>query len=64
MTSTDRPYDEMLGRDDRIRECYAAYREWLDGESSGRLQKKSAEAEALFRSVGVTFKCLWGRRRR
>ena len=55
MTLTDRPYDEMLGRDDRVRECYAAYREWLDGESSGRLQRKSAEAEALFRSVGVTF---------
>ncbi len=55
MVSTDRHYDEMLGRDDRVRECYAAYREWLDGESSGRLQSKSAEAEALFRSVGVTF---------
>ena len=55
MTSTDRPYDEMLGRDDRVRECYAAYREWFDGESSGRLQRKSVEAEALFRSVGVTF---------
>ena len=55
MVSTDCPYDEMLGRDDRVRQCYAAYREWLDGESSGRLQSKSAEAEALFRSVGVTF---------
>ena len=55
MASTSRPYDEMLGRDDRVRECYAAYREWLDGESSGRLHSKSAEAEALFRSVGVTF---------
>ena len=48
-------FDEMVDDGSRTRSPYAEYRRWLDTEDPGRLLKKSAEAEALFRRTGITF---------
>ena len=45
----------MMGRGDTPREPYRAYSEWIDSEDVGQLQKKSLEAERLFRRTGITF---------
>jgi len=48
-------FDEMYGSGDTPRPPYRAYGEWVEAEDPARLQKKSAEAERLFRRVGITF---------
>ncbi|KUF12465.1 circularly permuted type 2 ATP-grasp protein [Pseudoponticoccus marisrubri] len=48
-------FDEMLGRDDRIRAPYAKFKDWFDGEEPKRLRDKQREAEELFRLTGITF---------
>ena len=45
----------MFGRGDRPRKPYRAYNRWIKGEDIAQLQKKSAEAERLFRRTGITF---------
>lgn len=55
MNSTPPVFDEMFGRDDRLRHPYEQYQRWIDSEDIRRLRKKSAEAEAYFRSTGITF---------
>jgi uncharacterized circularly permuted ATP-grasp superfamily protein len=48
-------FDEMYGRGTAPRKPYEDYAKWFDGENNNRLLEKSAEAEALFRLIGVTF---------
>ncbi len=48
-------FDEMYGRGTEPRAPYEAYAKWFGGENNARLLEKSAEAEALFRLIGVTF---------
>ena len=48
-------FDEMWGRDRAIREPYAGFNGWLDGEDPKRLRAKQREAEELFRLTGITF---------
>ncbi|NRD88697.1 hypothetical protein C8024_03285, partial [Sphingopyxis sp. BSNA05] len=45
----------MLGSDGNAREPYIAYKNWLDGEDTKRLHRKSEDAEAFFRRTGITF---------
>ena len=49
------PYDEMIARDGRSRAHYHAYSNWLLAQGTERLEKKSAEADALFHRFGITF---------
>lgn len=48
-------FDEMTAEDGRVRDAYAGVARWLDGLPEGRLARRSAEAEALFRRLGITF---------
>lgn len=55
-TSLDTPFfDEMFSRDGSARPPYQNYTQWFEGEETKHLQKKSAEAEAFFRTTGITF---------
>ena len=45
----------MFGRDGTVRQQYANYQKWIDSDDIRRLRKKSSEAEAYFRSTGITF---------
>jgi uncharacterized circularly permuted ATP-grasp superfamily protein len=45
----------MVARDGRARAHYAAYSDWLLTQGTERLEKKSAEADALFHRFGITF---------
>ena len=47
-------FDEM-GEGDRLRPAYAAIAEWLRQTPQADLASKRAEAEVLFRRVGITF---------
>ncbi|WP_370253927.1 circularly permuted type 2 ATP-grasp protein [Nioella sp.] len=55
MASTRKTFDEMLDAADRPRPPYAAYHDWFSGENLKDLRRKSAEAEAFFRRIGITF---------
>ncbi|WP_370213567.1 circularly permuted type 2 ATP-grasp protein [Roseovarius sp.] len=48
-------FDEMWGSDDRLREPYQTFNDWLDGEDPKRLRAKQREAEEVFRLTGITF---------
>ena len=48
-------FDEMWGRDERIRAPYQKYFDWFDQEDPKRLRAKNREAEDLFRLTGITF---------
>ena len=48
-------FDEMYGDGAVTRRPYRDYEQWLTAEEPGRLLRKSAEAEALFRRTGITF---------
>ncbi|HEX4891670.1 MAG TPA: circularly permuted type 2 ATP-grasp protein [Hyphomicrobiaceae bacterium] len=50
-------FDEMRGsaKGRKCREPYRQVSAWLEGQSSQELQKKSAQAEVLFRRTGITF---------
>lgn len=39
----------------KFREPFAVYGNWLDDEDPKRIRKKSAQAEAFFRTTGITF---------
>lgn len=45
----------MLDAADRPRPPYAAYHDWFSGENLKDLRRKSVEAEAFFRRIGITF---------
>ncbi|MCB1343004.1 MAG: circularly permuted type 2 ATP-grasp protein, partial [Pseudooceanicola sp.] len=45
----------MIAPDGSIRPAYAAYHAWFSEQDKKRLAKKSTDAEAFFRRVGITF---------
>ncbi|MDD1650958.1 MAG: circularly permuted type 2 ATP-grasp protein [Methylococcaceae bacterium] len=48
-------YNEMHAADGSVREIYLPYARWLEALPAGTLERKSAEAELLFRRLGITF---------
>jgi len=48
-------FDEMRIADGGIREAYEHIATWLDALPEGQLDRKSEEAELLFRRLGITF---------
>jgi uncharacterized circularly permuted ATP-grasp superfamily protein len=55
MKSSKNYFNEMLAENGDVREIYRDYAGWLGGLPSGTLERKSAEAELLFRRLGITF---------
>ncbi|MGJ8623732.1 MAG: circularly permuted type 2 ATP-grasp protein [Yoonia sp.] len=54
MTKNMTFFDEML-TDSGARAPYAAYAKWFESQNNARLSTKAQEAEAFFRSSGITF---------
>ena len=48
-------FDEMQGYGGNVRAIYQAYKHWLSDVPTQQLAAKRAEAEVLFRRVGITF---------
>lgn len=48
-------FDEMRVDDGTVRDIYRHYSNWLSQLPDGTLERKSAEAELLFRRLGITF---------
>ncbi|MEM1315385.1 MAG: circularly permuted type 2 ATP-grasp protein [Pseudomonadota bacterium] len=48
-------FNEMTGEDGRLREPYASVQDWLDESGIELLNRRSEEAEAIFRRIGITF---------
>ena len=48
-------YDEMFGADGIPREHYARYAAWLRDATGEQLARKRAEADLIFRRIGITF---------
>jgi uncharacterized circularly permuted ATP-grasp superfamily protein len=48
-------FDEMQLNDSDVRDIYSAYNKWLQNVPHQQLATKRAEAEVLFRRVGITF---------
>jgi uncharacterized circularly permuted ATP-grasp superfamily protein len=50
-----RCYDEMRHHDDAVRPHYARFERWLVKQGNEAIARKRAEADLLFRRVGITF---------
>jgi len=48
-------FDEMQSDGGTVRAPYASYAQWLEQEDPAVLKTRSAEAETLFRRLGITF---------
>ena len=48
-------FDEMHRPDGQLREHYRPYAEWLHAQPASLMQQRRAEAEMIFRRVGITF---------
>jgi uncharacterized circularly permuted ATP-grasp superfamily protein len=48
-------YDEMYANPERVREHYRAYADWLAQQPEASMAARRAEAEMIFRRVGITF---------
>src|SRR5262245_48978738 len=48
-------FDEMHAADGGVRQSYSEYSTWLAEQSSELLSNKRAEADLVFRRVGITF---------
>ncbi len=48
-------FDEMTDADDGVRAHYAGFKSWLDSQGGESIAAKRAEAELIFRRVGITF---------
>jgi uncharacterized circularly permuted ATP-grasp superfamily protein len=48
-------FNEMMDADGKVRAHYADYNQWLAGMSPARIEQKRAEADMLFRRLGITF---------
>jgi uncharacterized circularly permuted ATP-grasp superfamily protein len=48
-------FDEMRDGAGRVRSHYRGFERWLAGMPAGRIAEKRAEADLLFRRVGITF---------
>ena len=55
MNQATQPFDEMFVDPNTPRPAYGRYSEWLDGQNTNAMLKKSQEAEDLFRKTGITF---------
>jgi uncharacterized circularly permuted ATP-grasp superfamily protein len=55
MALSARPYDEMSADDGAIRAPYRQYQDWLLRQNAERMSNKRAEADLVFRRVGITF---------
>ncbi|MCF8708215.1 circularly permuted type 2 ATP-grasp protein [Rhizorhapis sp. SPR117] len=49
------PFYEMLDRNGAIRDCYAEVQSWVEQTGITGLNRRLAEAEAIFRRIGITF---------
>lgn len=49
------PFDEMFGPGGEIRPHYQDFSRWLELQAPEKLQNKRAEADLIFRRVGITF---------
>ncbi|NCX46044.1 MAG: circularly permuted type 2 ATP-grasp protein, partial [Burkholderiaceae bacterium] len=49
------PYDEMFDEHGVSRPHYAIFQQWLAEQSDALMALKRAEAELIFRRVGITF---------
>ncbi|MGV8832507.1 MAG: circularly permuted type 2 ATP-grasp protein [Devosia sp.] len=49
------PFDEMYEADGSVREPYRALAQWLDEQPDKALNLMQADAEAIFRKLGITF---------
>ena len=54
-TSPVRCFDEMSEAHGAVREHYKAFSDWLASQSAESLASKRAEADLIFRRVGITF---------
>jgi uncharacterized circularly permuted ATP-grasp superfamily protein len=52
---SDKPYNEMYAADGGVREHYRRFARWLSDMPPERVARKRAEADTLFRKVGITF---------
>jgi uncharacterized circularly permuted ATP-grasp superfamily protein len=50
-----KPYDEMYCADGSVREQYREFERWLEEQSQDSMRNKRAEADLVFRRVGITF---------
>lgn len=48
-------FNEMFGTGDTRREPYRDYYHWLESQDMAWLNRKAAEAETVFRKIGITF---------
>lgn len=48
-------FNEMFAANERPRQPYQSYCDWLDGEDYKQLSRKLTEAEHFFRRTGITF---------
>ena len=48
-------FNEMTGETGALRQAYAEVDAWLKETGEDRLRQRSAEAEAIFRRIGITF---------
>ncbi len=53
--SSTAPFDEMTNADGSVRDPYLVLDEWLKEQPPQALKTMSADAEALFRRLGITF---------
>ncbi|MGE5713640.1 MAG: circularly permuted type 2 ATP-grasp protein, partial [Betaproteobacteria bacterium] len=50
-----KPYDEMYCADGSVRQHYREFERWLEEQSQDSMRNKRAEADLVFRRVGITF---------
>ena len=55
MDTQNRFFDEMFDSAGQARQPYARYNDWFQTEDIRHLRRKSEEAEAFFRRIGITF---------
>ena len=48
-------FNEMFREDDKPRDCYADYIEWVNASDVKNISKRRVEAENVFRRTGITF---------
>ncbi len=53
--STAQPYDEMYAPDGSVRAPYREFQAWLRRQQPETMMRKRAEADLMFRRVGITF---------
>ncbi len=55
MTTPGQAFDEMYAAGEAVRPHYGAFERWLAGQSEDLMRLKRAEADLVFRRVGITF---------